>query len=178
MMPSQTGSTPGIFSSAGATIGTTTKMISKASITKPSRNIASITASTAPLVPPGRLVSARLTMSSPPSARNTRLNSVAPIRMRKIMLVICVVFSTTGIMTPRRLVFIAASNIAPTAPTDAASVGVAMPPRIEPSTARISSSGATRTAASLRANAKPRGAVGSGGMAGAAFGKKIATAIR
>ncbi len=45
MMPSQTGSTPGICSSGGATIGTTTKMISKASITKPSRNIASITAS-------------------------------------------------------------------------------------------------------------------------------------
>ncbi len=40
MMPSQTGSTPGILSSGGATIGTTTKMISKASITKPSRNIA------------------------------------------------------------------------------------------------------------------------------------------
>ena len=59
MMPSQTGSTPGIFNSAGATIGTTTKMISKASITKPSRKIASITASSAPSTPPGRLESAR-----------------------------------------------------------------------------------------------------------------------
>ncbi len=35
MTPSQTGSTPGMASKAGATIGTTTKMISKASITKP-----------------------------------------------------------------------------------------------------------------------------------------------
>src|SRR5215469_13957644 len=43
-IPSQTGSTPGMRSSGGATIGTTTKMISKASITKPSRNIAAITA--------------------------------------------------------------------------------------------------------------------------------------
>ena len=33
--------------------------------------------------------------------------------------------------------------MAPTAPTDAASVGVATPPKIEPSTARISSTGAT-----------------------------------
>ena len=127
MMPSQTGSTPGIFNSAGATIGTTTKMISKASITKPSRNIASITASTAPFTPPGRSLSARCTMSSPPSARNTRLNSVAPIRIRKIMAVICVVFSTTGIMMPRRPALRAASKMAPTAPTEAASVGVATP---------------------------------------------------
>jgi len=36
-----------------------------------------------------------------------------------------------------------ASTIAPTAPTDAASVGVAMPPRIDPSTAVISISGGT-----------------------------------
>ena len=36
---------------------------------------------------------------------------------------------------------ISTSTIAPTAPTDAASVGVAMPPRIEPSTATISASG-------------------------------------
>jgi hypothetical protein len=54
MTPSQIGSTPGIISSAGATIGTTTKMISKASITKPSRSIASITITTAPAAPPGR----------------------------------------------------------------------------------------------------------------------------
>src|SRR5664279_3254223 len=123
MMPSQTGSMSGIFKSAGATIGTTTKMISKASITKPSRNIASITASTAPLTPPGKSMSARCTMSSPPSARNTRLNRVAPIRIRKIMLCICVVFSTTGISTPLSCVLRAARMIAPTAPTEAASVG-------------------------------------------------------
>src|SRR5277367_3298613 len=64
------------------TIGTTTKMISKASITKPSTNTASITASTAPPVPPGRCVSRRSTSRSPPSPRNTRLKIVAPIRIR------------------------------------------------------------------------------------------------
>ena len=47
MMPSRTGSTPGIFSGTGATIGTTTKMISNAFMTKPSRNSAAMAASVA-----------------------------------------------------------------------------------------------------------------------------------
>ena len=94
------------------------------------------------------------------------------------MLVICVVFSTTGSISPPSPLLRAASSMAPTAPIEAASVGVAMPPRIEPSTAKISSTGATSTCVSLRASAKPRGASGSGGIAGAAFGQKIATAIR
>ena len=178
MMPSQTGSTPGILSSTGATIGTTTKMISKASMTKPSRNSAAMTASVAPATPPGRLVSARSTMVSPPRPRNTRLNKVAPIRITKIMLVICVVRTITGISRPVAPDRSAASRIAPTAPTDAASVGVATPPRIEPSTARISAIGAIRTAISRRASAKPRGASGSGAIAGDFFGKKIAMPIR
>ncbi len=68
------------------------------------------------------------------------------------MLVICVVRSTTGIEQPREAAPLrAASRIAPTAPTEAASVGVATPPRIEPSTARMSASGATSTATSRRA---------------------------
>ena len=97
MMPSQTGSTLCSAKSGTATIGTTTKMISKASITKPSRNIASITARIAPAAPPGRFASARCTMSSPPSPRNTRLNSVAPIRMVKIIDVICVVLAIVAL---------------------------------------------------------------------------------
>ena len=113
MMPSQTGSTPGIASSGGATIGTTTKMISNASITKPSRNIASITARIAPAAPPGRSTSARCTMSSPPSPRNTRLNSVAPIRMVKIIDVICVVLVTVGVRYPARQTWRTAKSRAP-----------------------------------------------------------------
>src|SRR5262245_14812182 len=62
MMPSQTGSTPGIASSVGATIGTTTKMISNASITKQSRNMAAITANTEPTGQPGRLEKAQSSM--------------------------------------------------------------------------------------------------------------------
>ena len=55
------------------------------------------------------------------------------------MLTICVVFSQTGRSSVVSGALRAASTIAPTAPIDAASVGVAMPPRIEPSTAAISS---------------------------------------
>src|SRR5262245_4264322 len=55
---------------------------------------------------------------------------VAPIRIRKIMLTICAVFSQTGLTKPPTCVLRAASTIAPTAPIDAASVGVAMPPTL------------------------------------------------
>src|SRR5258708_4454600 len=51
MTASQTGSTAGILRSAGATIGTTTKMISKASMTKPRRKTAIITITIAPAAP-------------------------------------------------------------------------------------------------------------------------------
>ncbi len=68
--------------------------------------------------------------------------------------------------------------MAPTAPIEPASVGVAMPPRIEPSTAAISASGATSTAASRTTSATPRAAFGSRGSGGEACGRTIATAIR
>jgi len=61
------------------------------------------------------------------------------------MLTICAVFSQTGRSSGMTGALRAAKTIAPTAPIDAASVGVAMPPRIEPSTAAIRRSGATRT---------------------------------
>ena len=106
---------------------------------------------------------------------------VAPIRITKIMLVTCVVRAITGTSTPRNAAgpsFASASRIAPTAPTEAASVGVAMPPRIEPSTARMSRIGATSTAISRRASARPRRACGSGGIAGDVFGKNTAMTMR
>ena len=167
MMPSQTGSTLWTAISGTATIGTTTKMISKASITKPSRNIASMTTRMAPAAPPGGSPAPRCTMSSPPRPRNTRLNMVAPIRMTKIMQVTCVVRCTTGASAAPSVPLMAASRIEPTAPTEAASVGVAMPPRIEPSTARMRSSGATSTAIRRRSQARSLSApAGSGGIAG------------
>ena len=69
-----------------------------------------------------------------------------------------------------------ASTSDPMAPTEAASVGVANPPRIEPSTMKISASGAisarsSETAASFRA-------LVSGGIAGDHFGLSQATSSR
>ena len=60
----------------GATIGTTTKMILNASITKPRRNIASISDEDSRPPAPARQVGQRpvSTSSSPPRPRNTRLN--------------------------------------------------------------------------------------------------------
>src|SRR5262249_52967331 len=56
----------------------------------------------------------------------------------------------------------------------AASVGVAMPPRIEPRTAAMSRIGATKTAINRRASARPFGAAGSGGVGGGGCGEKTA----
>ena len=73
----------------------------------------------------------------------------------------------------RRLM--AASNIAPTAPKAPASVGVAMPAKIDPSTARIRNSGGIITSTTRRARSLRFFARASSGNAGAAFGLKMAT---
>ena len=67
------------------------------------------------------------------------------------------------------------STMAPTAPTDAASVGVAKPPRMEPRTATISSSGGisamkTSPSSAARSSAVP-------GAAGQLFGSMMALKI-
>ena len=127
MMPSQTGSTPCIASSGGATIGTTTKMISKASITKPSRNIASITARIAP-AGAARQVAERAmhhVVAAEPAEHQAEQRRAdqddedhaghlrGPLHHR----------ASAAPSVPLS----AASKMAPTAPTEAASVGVAMP---------------------------------------------------
>ena len=79
-----------------------------------------------------------LTISSPPSERNTNENSVAPKNMKKTMALVSAEFSMTSFiafMLSRLLNH--ASRIAPKAPTPAASVGVAQPAKIEPSTSTI-----------------------------------------
>ena len=87
------------------------------------------------------------------------------------MLVICVVFSTTGIINPEAPLLRAASNMAPTAPMEAASVGVAMPPRIDPSTATISSDRREQRFEPVCRDCRPRGASGMP-AAGRLFGRK------
>src|SRR5690606_9518736 len=69
----------------------------------------------------------------------------------------------------------AASTIAPTAPTDAASVGVAMPPRIEPRTAAMSASGGT--SATTTSFTRSFFCSGGTGVAGQDSGENIALKI-
>ena len=133
------------INSTGAVIGITIKMISKVSRMKPKKNMMIITTATAAKGPPGRLLRNSCTRLSPPIMRNTMEKTEAPNRMTKTMLVIvAVAIIVSRRMRKDRRQRMAASTIAPTAPTEAASVGVAMPPRIEPSTARISKSGGIR----------------------------------
>ena len=129
----------------GATIGTTTKVISIKSRIKPSKKITSITSSVAATIPPGRLLKNCSTTSSPPNPRNTREKIAAPIRIRNTIDVTSVVLWATSLSLarlscPRR----PANRVAPNAPTPAASVGVAAPVRIDPSTATIKNTGGNK----------------------------------
>src|SRR5690606_39230545 len=76
--------------------------------------------------------------------RKTIENTDAPNRMMNTIEVMAAVeMAASRTMVNDRRQRSPASTIAPTAPTEAASVGVAMPPRMEPSTAAMSSSGGT-----------------------------------
>ena len=79
--------------------------------------------------------------------------------------------STARFMRPRA----AASRMAPTAPMAPASVGVATPAKIDPSTIRISSSGGMSTSTTCRTSVRNAISVISGGRAGAADGFATAT---
>ncbi len=134
------GSTP-IASSTGATIGTTTKIISIKSRIKPSTNITNITSSTAVKTPPGNWLKKPCTNSSPPKPRNTNENNDAPMRIIKIIaLILMVDCDTSRRRWKLNCFFASASKQAPSAPTPAASVGVAAPIKIEPNTKPINNS--------------------------------------
>ena len=151
MMPSHTGSSP-IASKIGPTMGTTTKVISIKSRIKPSRKITTMTTSVAPTTPPGMRVNRSSINSSPPKPRKIRENIAEPIRIMNTM----VVTSVVDWVTSRNLLIVncrrpSASRVAPMAPTPAASVGVAAPLRIEPSTATINTTGGNRLRSNLAA---------------------------
>ncbi|MCY1397708.1 hypothetical protein D9M71_127210 [compost metagenome] len=113
-------------SSTGPTIGTTTKVISMKSRMKPSRKITSITTQNAPSTPPGSWANMSSISTSPPKPRNTRENSEAPIRIRNTMALISAVPKATSLSWVKfSLRLLRASSMAPTAPSAAASVGVA-----------------------------------------------------
>ncbi len=139
-----------------------------------------ITTKTASNVPPGRLVRTRWTRSSPPKPRKTSEKTDAPMKIRNTMLVTTVVVRVT-VLSCSRLSWwwAAASRIAPMAPTDAASVGVARPPMIEPSTATMSNSGGISTSPVRRRRpAALKLARSLAGTGGAARGRSSARTIR
>ena len=72
----------------------------------------------------------------------------------------------------------AASTMAPTAPIAPASVGVARPRKIVPSTRKISTSDGTMPHSTLRISGQPRSVRASGGSGGTDVGRKIDDARR
>ena len=144
IIPSHIGSTPNI-SNAGPTIGTTTRVIWIKSKINPNKNISIITTRTAPNAPPGNSVNIPVIRSSPPNPLKTRENTEEPKSIINTMAVISVVVSTASDkFFLVRLLLLSANIIAPKAPTPAASVGVAIPRRIEPSTDEINTKGGNK----------------------------------
>ena len=129
--------------SAGAITGTITYVISIKSKINPSKNIKSITIKILKYISPGNDRSASLINASPSRPLKTREKIVAPISKIKIILVIVIVsFATLKQVSILILFFTKASIVAPTAPSPAASVGVAMPKIIDPNTPNINEIGA------------------------------------
>ena len=127
----------------GDTIGTTTKIISIKSKKNPRKNIKTITNNMAAIEPPGKFNKNSSTTSSPPKPRKTRENIEAPTSIIKTIELIFVVSRDTILNLSKLNCFeIIAINVAPTAPTAADSVGVAIPVNIEPKTTTIKISGA------------------------------------
>jgi hypothetical protein len=132
------------MSRTGAVIGITMKMISNVSRMKPSTNISAITTSTAPTTP-ARQVGEEVVdeVVAAHQAEDDREDRGAEQddedhRADRAVEMHDLAQDAQGQAPAQRR-----QNVAPTAPTEAASVGVAMPPRIEPSTDATSSSGGT-----------------------------------
>jgi hypothetical protein len=122
------------------------------------------------------LTSSSLKKLVPPSPSKTTLKKVEQIRIiitSPVMRAVAVAALCVICQLRRRLS--AARTHAPTAPTAPASVGVAMPKKMLPSTAKISSTGGTMACSTRRKSAKPRKVRASGGSAGAASGRTHAT---
>ena len=88
--------------------------------------------------PPGRELNIRFINSSPPTPLKINENIEAPIRIVKIIVDTTAVFSDVSLIKVR-LIFLLINAItsAPKAPMAAASVGVAIPAKIDPRTRKI-----------------------------------------
>ena len=173
--PNQTRSMPS-RAAAGASSGMMMKAISKKSRKKPSTKIARLATISRPMRPPGSVVSRCSIQRSPFSPRKTSAKAVEPTRMNITMAVREVVYSLASRSTFHDSRLLAAARpIAPTAPTAPASVGVAIPAKMLPSTSRISTRGGISTVSTWRASFHPAASRTSGGSAGADAGLTLAT---
>ena len=136
--PNQTRSMPSL-TATGASSGMMMKAISKKSRKNARKNTKTFTKIRKPIAPPGRPVSRCSIQRAPSIPWNTRLKQVEPIRMNTTIdvrrMVEAIACSTSGQVRRRCS---AASIIAPTAPMAPASVGVARPRPMVPSTRKIS----------------------------------------
>ena len=122
----------------GATNGNTMSVISIQSKTKPNKKVTKRMVMMMPEGSKGNPSSPRSINSSPPSPLRTREKAVAPKKIAKIYAVVRVVSVRASLTTSRdNLPAIQVNTTAPNAPTPAASVGVARPKKMDPSTAKI-----------------------------------------
>ena len=104
----------------------------------PKKNITSKTKIRAVYEPPGSELKIRLINSSPPTPLKINEKIEAPIRIVKIIVDTTAVFSEVSFKKLKFIfLFINAITKAPKAPIAAASVGVAIPANIDPSTRKI-----------------------------------------
>ena len=109
-----------------------------------------ITTTTAPNAPPGNSVKIPVIRSSPPNPLKTNEKIEDPKSIIKTIAVISVVVSTASVRFDLvKLLLLIESKIAPRAPTPAASVGVAMPKRIDPNTEVIKINGGSKDVSNI-----------------------------
>ena len=149
--------------------------ISKKSIKNPRIKTTTLTTRRKPSAPPGIPVSIVSIQISPSKPRKTRANAVEPIRRKTTMIVKRLVSSIALFRASNeRDRFIIASKIAPTDPSAPASVGVATPAKMLPSTTTIRANGGT-SERTTRFNSSAPAIRISSGSAGATFGLANAT---
>src|SRR5687768_5493076 len=158
--------------STGANTGSTMRQISIQSKKKPSTNTSAMTKAriSQPVSRPSAL-STSVTMSSPPSARNTKANSVAPKKMKNTSALVSAELSIIAFRSLKlSLPLNQAITSAPAAPTPAASVGVSQPPKIDPSTSTMRNVGGTKLLPIRTQNSRAFFGPISGGSGGASPG--------
>ncbi len=138
------------------TNGTMIKAISKKSMKNPKKNTKRLTSRRKASAPPGRLDRISAIQRSPSNPLRTNVNTVEPISRKMTITVRRTVSSITSCrILIENLLFKEESKMAPTAPKDPASVGVAIPMNMLPSTTRIKMIGGNIECSTLRAKAIP-----------------------